>query len=788
MSYKSTRARPADACRHPALFLAIACLLLSACANPAEQSLASAKAITAFYFLGYENYHGTIDEPTGAISVVLPFAAARTSLIAVFTCTGTSVTVEGVEQIAGVTANDFASSVTYRVTAEDGSGRNYAVTVANAPYQFLAQVTTLAGKPRYVDGTGSAARFYDPHGIATDGANLYVADSGNHTVRQVVIATGAVTTLAGKPGQVGDDIGPGSTARFAGPGGIAVSEGYGYVADTGNCSIRRIALTTGWVTNLAGVSGSSGSTDGLGNAARFCYPSGIATDGVYLYVADTNNDTIRKIEIATRTVTTVAGSPSSNGTADGMGASARFFHPEGIAVSGASLFVSDTMNHSIRRIVIATGAVTTLAGSPGSEGSADGFGSTARFCYPGGIVAVGGDLYVADRWNHAVRKINVETGEVTTIAGSLGSSGSTDGIGISARFNGPTGIVTDGSHLFLTEVGNDTVRALDVGTGSVTTIAGSAPGSDGAGSAARFDFPSGIATDGTSLYIADTNGDTIRRIAIATGDVATIAGVSGSAGSADGTGSAARFSSPWGIAISGADLYVADMDNHAIRRVEIVTGVVSTVAGAAGSSGNSDGTGGAARFNKPSGIAAQGDYLFVADAENHTIRRIAIATGEVSTLAGVPGSYGRTDGIGSSARFDNPYGIAALGPDLYVADRDNHAIRRIAIDTAEVTTFAGSSISGGYDDGAGGSARFIYPVGIATNGIDLFVTDTNIMAIRRVIVAEAIVTTFAGSPLFSGFVDGVGSEARFDSPCGIATDGTNLYVADSYNDAIRAIR
>src|SRR5437899_3036083 len=187
-------------------------------------------------------------------------------------------------------------------------------------------------------------------------------------------------------------------------------------------------------TNLAGVPGGPGSVDGTAGAARFNYPSGLAVDSAgNVYVADTLNHTIRKITPA-GAVTTLAGSAGQSGSADGTGSAARFDYPEGAAVDGAgNVYVADWGNYTIRKITLA-GAVTTLAGSAGQSGSADGTGSEARFDYPTGVaVDSAGSVYVADWWNSTIRKITL-AGAVTTLAGSAGFFGSADGIGTAAEF------------------------------------------------------------------------------------------------------------------------------------------------------------------------------------------------------------------------------------------------------------------------------------------------------------------------------------------------------------------
>ena len=279
--------------------------------------------------------------------------------------------------------------------------------------------------------------------------------------------------------------------------------------------IRKIVISSGAVSTLAGSAGVPGSADGTGSDARFLYPAGIATDGTNLYVAEFGNHTIRQIVISSRSVTTLAGSAGFPGSVDGTGSGARFRYPEGIATDGTNLYVADTQNHTIRQIVISSKVVTTLAGNAGVTGNAEGTGTEARFCYPEGIATDGTNLYVADEENCTIRKIVISSRVVTTLAGSAGVSGSADGTGSDARFYGPFGIATDGTNLYVAEYANCTIRKIVISSRVVTTLAGSAgtTGSDdGTGSDARFNYQVGITTDGTNLYVADTYNHTIRRI------------------------------------------------------------------------------------------------------------------------------------------------------------------------------------------------------------------------------------------------------------------------------------
>jgi streptogramin lyase len=267
------------------------------------------------------------------------------------------------------------------------------------------------------------------------------------------------------------------------------------------------------------------------------------------------------VVIATGKVTTLAGSPGEQGKSDGIGAAARFYYPVDVAGDGAgNLFVADTENHAIRKVVMATGEVTTLAG----RATGDPFGSLTGIASDGA-----GSLFVTDWGTSTIHKVVIATGEVTTLAGSPGDVGSTDGIGAAARFYYPTGVASDrAGNLFVAEFGNNTIRKVVIATGEVTTFAGSAQSSgssDGIGAAARFSGPHGIASDGEgNLFVADSDNHAIRRIAIGTRTVTTVVGSPDRMGVALGPLPAA-LTAPWGLAVGPAgELYVSDYQEGAI--------------------------------------------------------------------------------------------------------------------------------------------------------------------------------------------------------------------------------
>ncbi|MDL1948793.1 hypothetical protein FBQ97_03145, partial [Acidobacteria bacterium ACD] len=633
-------------------------------------------------------------------------------------------------------------------------------TKAGAQQLTFTHLAGSLGGPGWFDGVGSAARFHNPWDVAIDSfGNLYIADEYNHTIRRMTPA-GDVTTLAGLAGTHGSADGAGSAARFLWPSGVAVdASGNVYVADSGNNTIRKVT-PEGAVTTLAGQAGIQGSTDGSGTAARFLWPSGVAVDASgNVYVADSGNDTIRKVTPG-GVVTTLAGRAGSSGSADGAGSEAQFWSPVGVAVDASGdVLVADLANNTIRKVTPA-GVVTTMAGLAGSHGSKDGPGSTARFWEPRGTtVDASGNVYVADGRNHSIRRVT-PAGEVTTLAGLAAGFGSEDGTGISARFHHPEGVAADASgSLYVADKYNHTIRKVTAES-VVTTLAGVGGGlgsTDGTGSAARFFQPSGVAVDGSgNIYVTDQGNNTIRRVTPA-GVVTTLAGLAGTTGSSDGTGSAARFLAPAGLAVDASgNIYVSDGYNHTIRKVT-AAGVVTTLAGLGGSPGSLDGTGSAARFYRPKGVAVDATgSLYVADEDNHTVRKVTPA-GVVTTLAGLPGSTGSSDGTGSAARFYSPWGVVVdASGDAYVADGHNCTIRKVTA-AGDVTTLAGLGGNSGSSDGTGSAARFFSPSGIAldTSG-NVCVADSDNNTIRKGVLDSIALAVRFESPVggeVAGLVD-----------------------------------
>ena len=348
-------------------------------------------------------------------------------------------------------SSNYSGPITSNITGE---------TLSCAAAQ--AEVTTLAGSttPGNVDGTGSAAAFHNPAGVAVNAAgDIYVADSANNEIREVTPA-GVVTTLAGSA-TAGSADGTGAAASFYDPQGVAVNaSGDIYVADSGNNEIRMIT-PAGVVTTLAG-STTAGAANGTGSAASFYDPTGVAVDASGdIIVADTDNNEIRMVTPA-GVVTTLAGS-TTVGSADGTGAAASFYHPTGVALDAAGdIYVADYGNNEIREVT-PSGVVTTLAGST-TPGDADGTGTAASFFGPLGVtVDASGTIFVTDSLNNEIRAVT-PSGVVTTLAGST-VAGSTNGTGSAASFDTPSGIIVVSASgvLYVGDFGNNEIRQISPG-------------------------------------------------------------------------------------------------------------------------------------------------------------------------------------------------------------------------------------------------------------------------------------------------------------------------------------
>jgi sugar lactone lactonase YvrE len=712
------------------------------------------------------------------------------------------------ETALATTAQEFTHSIPasassstaaqYRLTVTDSYG------ISSSTYSPTFQIVTLVddylGDAYYaagsVDGSATQTRFLSSNGLATDGTYLYVTDQTQ--IRRVSIADGSTITLAGKPGVSRKVDGVGTEARFRSLRGVAVLNNTLYIVDAGDQTIRQMDINPFsasylTVSTFAGTSGTTGSTNATGTAASFRNPLYITTDGTSLYVADQGNYLIRKITVG-GVVTTFAGGVGSTGFTNGIGTAARFSAPAGITYDAGtlSLYVSDEgAAPSIRKIVVSSATVSTLAGTLGRIGTNDGTASQAAFLTFRGMDTDGTYLYATDTHSNTIRKIEIATGTTTTIGGVALTPGYLEGASGTSLYAVPYGIVYHGGYLYVSDAVNMVLRRINTATGVSELFSGFPYGRSTAYSAtnsslysnnAMVDYSYGIATnDGNTIYYASAYNHTIRQFDRTLGTITTIAGSTGIVGTQDGTGSGALLNRPQGMALAGGNLYFCDFGSNTIRQLNLTTNAVTTIAGQAGVTGNANNaTGTSATFNQPADLTTDGTNLYVADTGNHRIRTVALSGGyAVSTFAG--STSGNLDGLGTAARFSNPWGIAIDGTNsnLYVADSGNHTIRQVALSNAQVTVVAGSTA--GIVDGVGTAAKFSGPRGVTVSGSLMYVADYNNHRLRQVDIGNsfAVTTILGGISWHTSLANGIGvSSAYLTSPTRVrAVSGTLFFTS-----------
>jgi sugar lactone lactonase YvrE len=683
-------------------------------------------------------------------------------------------------------------------------------------------ITTVAGYSIRDGGPATSATLSDPTGVAVgpDGS-LYIADPRQGRVRRVDPA-GVITTVVGG-GNPADRLGDGGRATEAvlwGPSAVAVGpDGSLYIADCWNHRVRKVdpngIITTlagdGWMNEQGG--GRFAGDGGPAVKASLNHPAAIALgrDGS-VYVADTNNHRVRKVDAA-GVITSVAGDGWTKGgniwtkglndgrfTGDGGPASgASLNNPAGLAVGADGvLYIADKGNRRVRRVG-RNGVITTLAGGgkPADKLGDGGPAMDAALCFPERI-ALGpdGSLYIADVMNHRIRRVT-PAGTITTAAGSGPAAQMGDaffsgdgGPAIEARLSSPQGVAVgpDGT-LYLADSDNRRVRHVRP-DGTIVTIAGGGVGDGGPALEASLEGPQGIALapDG-GLYVADTWNHRIRKVD-PLGTITTVAGDGVARGahrgcySGDGgPATAARLGGPADVA-TGADgsLYIADTFNQRVRKVD-PAGVITTVAGNGEPSFSGDGgPAAAASLHGPQGIALDdAGNLYIADTENHRIRKVDPA-GVITTIAGglhegERGGYSGDGGPATQAGLSRPKGVAA-GPDgsLYIADTGNNRTRRV--DPAGVITTVAGNDRGQYsgDRGPATKASLHEPSGMAV-GADgtLYIADAENYRVRRIDHAGTI-TTVAGGDGELPWPTADQPPTLFPHDVEVSADGT-LYIA-----------
>ena len=497
------------------------------------------------------------------------------------------------------------------------------------------------------DGDLAATAGMDfPSGVALDAnGNLFIADRNNHRVRRVDAATGIMTTVAGS-----------GTAGFSGDGGLATSADLRepiavaldeasnlLIADFRNDRVRRVDAATGIITTVAGCGGLPGCLNGDGGKAtraNLSRPSALALDAAgNLFITDQLFGRIRRVDAASGIITTVAGSYGSGFSGDGGPATdATLFQPSEIALdAGGNLFIADTNNQRIRRVDATTGIITTIAGSGSESFGGDGGPATdAGLNSPNGVALdAAGNLFIADSDNVRIRRVDAESGIITTVAGNGSVIFSGDGGPATSAGMSTDGVALDAAgNFFIADSRANRIRRVDAATGIITTVAGNGiyefSGDRGPATSAGLRNPRGIALDANgNLYIADRLNRRIRRVDAATGIIITVAGDGGFGFNGDG-GPATSTSlwEPYGVVPDAAgNLYIADTHNHRIRRVDAISGIITTFAGSGGSGFSGDGgEATTASLSIPVGVALDvAGNLLIADPRTDRIRQVADA-------------------------------------------------------------------------------------------------------------------------------------------------------------------
>ena len=556
-------------------------------------------------------------------------------------------------------------------------------------------VTTLAGNGTQgsFDGSVLNASFNSPIGVAVAASGaVFVSDSNSHVLR--VIANGTVSTLAGSAGAAGFLDGTGSAARFYYPRGIALSADGSvlYVADSQNNAIRAVSTATGSTITLAGT-GAAMFLDGPMQLSGFNYPSdlSLATSSNMLYVADQSNYRIRAVNLTSGIVRTIAGNGAA-GFLDGLSAMAFLNGPQLVQFDPSTGHVLFYDNNRLRSVDPTSGLVTTVATTQASQTFAiDGDALSVAFKASGLAVDSSGDVYIADGF-HLIRKLLFSGAPALAPTSSAQCSSP-----------GTMNMVNTGATWLCICKAYWTGSKCQVLPRSVNFLAGTLynnyywmyGASDGAGSAASFVSSINARAYTTTSGLLVLDNVSLRRVSLS-GNVTTIVGgttktCTGYSNFYPGTGSNACFNTPRGLAVSpdGSSAYVSSNGAHIIMKVSLATNDTQPFAGSwiyyafmgnswNGNPGFGDSSAGVnGTFRNPGGLACDAaGNVWVADTGNHAVRRVS-PSGEIVTIAGT-GVCGLVDGVGTAAQFCAPQGIAVSpSGDIIVADTNSMAIRRI---------------------------------------------------------------------------------------------------------------
>jgi sugar lactone lactonase YvrE len=673
------------------------------------------------------------------------------------------------------------------------------VSVATAHGQVIQ---TFAGGAANDGRTATQIALAIPFGAAVDASgNIYIAEALMNRVRRVSATSGIVTTVAGT-GTAGfsGDGGPATAATMSTPLAVAFDHaGNLYIVDNDNARVRRVDAASQIITTFAGggIPGVLG--EGGPATAAGITPAAIAFDASdNLFIADPVSNRVRRVDAATRLITTVAGTDRGFAGDGGPATAAKFDSIRGLAFDGAgNLFIADTINERVRRIDAATKVISTVAGTGAIGYSGDGGPATAAMLALPQTVAVdgAGNLFIADNDNARIRKVDAATHTISTVAGTGTGGFSGDGGPASAAVvSFSTSVTLDPSgNLYVTDTGNLRIRRIDRTTNVINTVAGG-PGDNVPATAAVLLGPRDVALDAAgNVYIADQANHRIRRVDAATRVLTTVAGTGTGGFSGDGgPATAAKLYSPFGVAIDARNnIYIADDDNYRVRRVDGLTGTITTLAG--------NGTNGFSGDGGPATLASLGEVsavavdasgnVYIADPGNARIRKVDPA-GVITTFAG----GGNTQGDGGPATSANVFASAittdAAG-NVYIAESGRGLIRKVDAVTKIITTVAGGGPFNATEEGlpaTGASLRS--PSGIAVDSAgNLYISEARGNRVRKVSAATKTIVTIAGNGTVGFLGDGgAATAAQLNDPNGLRVDAAGtIYIADRGNNRIRVV-